>query len=135
MAKWSSGWSTLPTKNISQELRKAGRRVRGQNPLLRSFVVASQFCGLTPKPQFLDSWVPDLLRYSHEIRAGGRDRQDAERLHLFPHETGGTRISPRIHARADAEANARARRVRREIHDRLPEESSGELVQAREALA
>src|SRR5881409_1022502 len=27
-AKWSSGWSKLPTKNISQELRKARRRVR-----------------------------------------------------------------------------------------------------------
>ena len=81
---------------------------------------------------FFDSW---LLILDMRTGAGGGERQNAEGLRLFPHETDGTRIPPRVHARADAETNARARRVRREIHDRLPERISGELVQAREAFA
>ena len=44
------------------------------------------------------------------------------------------RIPRRVHAAVDAETDAPARRVRREIHDRLPERISAELVQAREAF-
>ena len=76
-----------------------------------------------------------LANNQNETGAGGGERQNAEALRLFPHKTDGTRISPRIQARANTEIDARARRVRREIHDRLPERISSELVQAGEAFA
>src|SRR5215472_19312473 len=76
-----------------------------------------------------------MLQDRDEAGAGGGERQNAEGLRLFSHKTDGTRIPPRVHARADAETDARTRRVRREIHDRLPERISCELVQAREAFA
>jgi len=69
-----------------------------------------------------------------ETGAGGGERQNAEGLRLFPHKTDGTRFSARVYARPDAETDARARRVRRKIHDRLPQRISCELVQAREAF-
>src|SRR5205814_8508050 len=119
-------------------LRNAAKQeeeLRCQNPLLTRFVAASQFCVLSPKSHFLDSWVPDFLRHFYETGAGGGERQNAEGLRLFPHETGGAWIPPGIRARSDAETDARARRVRRQIHDRLPERISGELVQAGKALA
>ena len=71
----------------------------------------------------------------NERRAGGSERQDAKGLRLFSHETDGTGIPPRIHARVDAETDARTGRVRRKIHDRLPERISSKLVQAGEAFA
>ena len=83
---------------------------------------------------FLDSCVPDFLRHFYESYAGGGERQDAEGLRLLPHETNRASIPPRVHARADTETDARARRVRRQIHDRLPERISGELVHARKAF-
>jgi hypothetical protein len=123
----------LPTKNISQELRKAGRRVRVSESVIEA-LRCSQFCGLYPTLQFLDSWV-HFPRHFYEAGPEGGERQNAEGLRLFPHETDRPRIPSRVHARVDAETNARARRVRREIHDRLPERISWELVQSREAFA
>jgi hypothetical protein len=71
----------------------------------------------------------------NETGARGGERQNAEGLRLFPHKTDGTRIPPRVYARVDAKTDARAGRVRRGIHDRLPEGISCELVQARETFA
>ena len=58
MAKWSIGWSKLPTKNISQELRKAGRRVRVSESVideLRCCLAVSQSISETAFPRFLGS--------------------------------------------------------------------------------
>src|SRR5262249_41808911 len=54
---------------------------------------------------------------------------------LFPHKAGGSRFPTRIQAGFDAETDARPRRVRRKIYDRLPKGISSELVQTRETFA
>ena len=68
------------------------------------------------------------FEYRDETGAGGGERQNAEGVRLVPDKTDGARISSGVHARPDAETDARDRRIRREIHDRLPERISGRLV-------
>src|SRR5262249_39787879 len=70
----------------------------------------------------------------YETGAGRGERQDAEGLRLFSNKTDGARFPTRIQARTEAETDARARRLRRKIYDRLPKRISGELVQTREAF-
>jgi apolipoprotein D and lipocalin family protein len=48
---------------------------------------------------------------------GRRQRQDAEGLHLSSDRTGRAQLRARIHAGTHAEADARARCVRRQVHD------------------
>src|SRR5690349_21334852 len=82
--------------------------------------------------------VADELRAAtramHEAGARNRPRQNAGRLCLLANEADGPRISDRVHAGIDAETNAGAWRVRRQIHDRLPRRISGELVRPRETF-
>ena len=47
------------------------------------------------------------VRKTNEAGAGGSERQNAEGICLFSHETDGARIPPGIQARLDAETNAR----------------------------
>jgi hypothetical protein len=72
--------------------------------------------------------------HRNETGASGGKRQNAERLRLFPHKTDGPRLSSRVHTAVNAETDARTRRVRGEIHDRLSERIPRELVQMRQAL-
>ena len=57
-AKWSSGWRRLLTKNISQESRKAGRRVRVSESVidaLRCCLAVLRSISETALPRFLGS--------------------------------------------------------------------------------
>ena len=65
---------------------------------------------------------------------GRRQRQDAEGLCLLPSRAGGTQIRARLRAAAHAEADARTRCVRRQVHVRLSRRISGELVRPRHAV-
>ena len=64
-----------------------------------------------------------------------RQRQDAEGLSLRVERGDRPRVRSRIQAAIDARANAQARRIRRQVHDRLPSRISQELVCRREAFA
>src|SRR6185437_12458351 len=64
-----------------------------------------------------------------------RQRQDAERLSLRPERSGRPLFRSRVRTAAHARANAQARRVRRQVHDRLPPRISQELVCRRQAFA
>src|SRR5262245_13210439 len=63
-----------------------------------------------------------------------RSRSHAAELCLQPHGTHRTELRAGLPPGIDAEADAAARSVRRQVHDRLPCRVSGELVHAREAL-
>ena len=51
---------------------------------------------------------------------GRRQRHDAERLSLPPHRARGPRLRRGLHPPAVASGDARAGRLRRQVHDRLP---------------
>ena len=69
-----------------------------------------------------------------ETGPGAGERQDAEGLRLLADQADGPPVSKRIQTAADAEANARARSIWRQIHERLPKRISRELVQESQTL-
>ena len=58
-----------------------------------------------------------------------------QRIRLLPHRTHRPQLRSGVPAGADAETDARARCVRRQVHDGLPRRVSGELVQPGQALS
>ena len=64
-----------------------------------------------------------------------RQRQDAAWLCVLPIRSSWPELPSAVPARAHAEADAGARRVRRQVHDRLPRGVSGKLVRPREAVS
>ena len=102
------------TKNISQEGTKAGINLNA-------------------------SRVPDFLRdlaynQMRRVRVQVNDKMQNGYVY-FRTKPMGRAFRSGVQAGTDTEADARARRVRREIHDRLPPRISRRVVQAREAFA
>ena len=62
-----------------------------------------------------------------------RERQDAEGLSLRAQRAGRPRFRSGVQARTDAAADAAARRVLRQVHDRRAQGVSEELVRRRQA--
>src|SRR5690348_9102677 len=69
-----------------------------------------------------------------ETQNCARHRQDAARLQLPSRRADGPRLRAGFRAGADTGGHAAIRRVRRQIHDRLPKGIPQKLVCARKAL-
>ena len=63
-----------------------------------------------------------------------RERSNAAGLRVLPNAAGRTEFRARFSSRADAPADARAWRLRREVHDRLHRGISCQLVSTRETM-